>query len=792
MRYCTRKYVWLGLICCGLLPLLSGRGAPAQPEAMLRLDAGNWLKVQADESTETLAREARAPGVKAGGNGGDWARMPVTFPGNNVFRMPLSEPLSHWQDLNVELVLPTGFPENATIYFFVRDWDYYWFQVYHRIPQVRDEPARFRLPLQGTAAAKQWQPVGHKRVWHSQLPGRIREFGIKFDFDQSETVAPFTGALYVSRPWVSGKLSATAVFGVREFGFAPAMPCVGEMVEFSFALTGLYASPFDLRQFAVEAAVVNPAGDTVQVPGFYIEDFVYRPAEVKGGLMPYGEPGFRVRYTPRHKGKHTVTITIKHGEQSQNLPSTSLTVSAAAPDYQGFIRLDANHPLFLEFESGKPLHGIGINARATYDTRYQDMMPFSLWQDEGLEQYRRLFETYAANGINVVEVWLCSWWLALEWINDAPGNHGVGHINQHRAWLLDQLMQMAEQHGIYVMLVLNNHGKFSQWCDAEWDRNPYNKANGGYLGSASEYFSSPRAAQDFKNFAGYVVARWGYSPHILAWKLFSEINLTGDSPGFYQQPPMANWHREMAEFLKKTDPHQHLVTTHWSTNYTLINDAVGEIKALDFLTTDAYGGSNANIFQLFHSTAQYSRQKNKSVLITEYGGSPMGDSIGNLIKQLHLANWKGWFSQMSIVPMIWWFAMIDEKNLYSEYQALHNFIRNEDSRTMKSNVSFYLPNTTVGVEMLQNPQRTLLWGFDRKFYFANTENAEPELFKNVHLPVKGLLPGQYQVEYWDCQKGVVTSREKIKIESDSANLSLPPFRRDFAAKLIRLQPGAAK
>ena len=185
---------------------------------------------------------------------------------------------------------------------------------------------------------------------------------------------------------------------------------------------------------------------------------------------------------------------------------------------------------------------------------------------------------------------MCSWWLALEWINDAPGFHGVGQFNQYRAWMLDYILRLAEENGIKLILVINNHGKFGMSYDTEWKRNPFNKELGGFLERCEEYFSNAEAKQMFKNLADYMVARWSASPNILFWKLFTEVDLTGPDISYYQRTgDIAAWHHEMGGYLKGIDIYQHPITTHWMLSYHRIDAAISAVPELDLLTTDAYG-----------------------------------------------------------------------------------------------------------------------------------------------------------------------------------------------------------
>jgi hypothetical protein len=774
---CATAFSLLALM---LLPVI----VLAEPSG--RLDPDDW---QWHDTAERRWRRGRSPvETVTDADGTVWRLLPVQHSSDIPLVMSLPQGIAGWQTLNIELRFPPDFPEQMSVCFFVRDWDHYWYQIAVKRPAGADRTAVFHLPLTGEAAAGRWERVGHERPWHMLTAGQIRELGIKLLRDHGAP-ADYAGVVGVGQAWLSDPVDRAANLQVKEFAFTPTRPQVGEMCEISFAVDGFYANPFDRDEISVTAYIREPDGREKKIPGFYYEGFILKPDGGKGELVPHGRPQFMVRYTPVAAGTHQVRIRLARGNRQVELPTMQFDAAPAAADYQGFVRIDPENTKFFAFDSGKPFVSLGINARATYDQRYRNIVQFSLWQDEGLEQYRRLFRHYAESGIKVVEVWMCSWWLALEWINDAPGNHGVGYMNQHRAWLLDELMQMAEENGIYVLLVLHNHGKFSTFCDSEWQRNPFNARNGGFLADSGEFFTDARAAAATRRYLDYMVARWGYSPNLMAWKLFSEINLTGPHGNFYRTEAMRDWHREAATYLKQTDPNRHLVTTHWSSNYMVINPEIGELPELDFLTTDAYGGSTAGIFNLFDGTWGCAQRYNKPVLITEFGGSPFGDRMGNLIKQVHLANWKGFFAQLSVSPMLWWFALVDEQDLYSDFHAASKFIEGETLRNFSQAPSFYLPGTPVAVETLRAEGRLLAWGFDREYYFADEENLIPRQYSGLEMPVRGLAQGQYQAQFYDCFTGEVIADVELSVPAGrtEVKLAIPPFARDFA---VKIQPRA--
>ena len=58
----------------------------------------------------------------------------------------------------------------------------------------------------------------------------------------------------------------------------------------------------------------------------------------------------------------------------------------------------------------------------------------------------------------------------------------------------------------------------------------------------------------------YIVARWGYSPSILAFELFNEVQFT-DAAQLNMWNIIEAWHNEMAQFIRANDVYHHLITS---------------------------------------------------------------------------------------------------------------------------------------------------------------------------------------------------------------------------------------
>ncbi len=791
-----------------LAPLvLIGLAVAAQPAPELLLSdfakgPGTWQRRDyapgGDPKLSALHVQAAAEGKPAG------LVLPLSLPGKNEFVLPLQGSWQGYQTLVLDFVLPAGLPaesadqvtdrlpERTCLYVFTKDWDHLWRQVRVPVPATPG-PWSVRIPIAGDAAVAQWQCQGHARPWNPVITKGLLEMGCAFNLEPGKN-ASFTGQVLLAGVRLAdpGVPAETPTF--RQLTVMPDAPQVGKRCELSFAYGEWFDDPFDPAKTTVTAEITQPDGHKITVRGFYYEDFLFNPeiADKTRTLTPRGEPLFRVRYCPLLPGRHEVVITARTHDRSTVSPPLSFVAAPADPEYRGFIRRDPQEEVFLSWDDGEPFWGVGINIRSPYDNRYVGIAPYSEWRNEGLPLYERLFAKYEETGITVAEVWMSSWWLALEWINDAPGFHGVGHYNQYRAWMLDRILEAAERHHISLLLVFNNHGKFGMMYDPEWVRNPYNKACGGFLDNCEQYFSDARAKEAFKRVCDYVVARWGYSPNILAWKLFTEVDITGTSMEFYLKPEVAQWHQEMGAYLKSIDPNRHLVTTHWMLSYHRINDAIANLPELDFLSTDAYyqGGGTARLLEMLRGGAAYARSHHKPLLITEFGGSPYADSMGNLIKQSHLGIWAGFFCEAPASPMYWWFALTDEKRLYGRYTSLYNYSLGEDRHGLALNER-PLPETDLTVYEMSGPDRYYAWLFDSAYYLSPTENLTPRDWKDIQLPVKAPAPGDYSLEIWDVAKGTIAERRSLTVAAGTSTLTipLPPFTLDLA---LKLKPTTAK
>ncbi len=719
--------------------------------------------------------------------------VPLEFPKRMEIVSAIKDTKPFAEASHLEFTFQGTFESRMALTVFAKDNDHLWRQIRTIVPPSDGkQPFTVKVPLKGHEAVEKWEMSGHKRPWNPLTARNLMEYGCIFEPDYGMTAAENVQMLLKSVKTTVEPLPKSSEAPLIGLSYKPQRPMVGTTFEVSFRLDCWPSAPYDSEKTKINAVVKLPEeGKTEAIRGFYYEDFLYDSHEWDKTrcLMPTGEPCFKIRYCPRVAGKHTLEATCEIDGESIALKPIEFEAVAAPEAYHGFIRRDPKHDQFFLYDDGTPFWGLGMNVRSPYDNRYKEVAPYSNWQDMGLSVYDMLFKKYKEIGINVAEVWMSSWWLALEWINDAPGFHGVGHYNQYRAWMLDHIFDIAEKNGIKLFLVINNHGKFAMHYDTEWKRNPFNKINGGYLTNCEEYYTDKRARSDTKKLLDYISARWGATPTLLAWKLFTEVDLTGPDLNFYNNPVVAQWHTEMGAYLKGIDLYKHPITTHWMLSFHRINRPIAMLPELDFLSTDVYyelGGGTRQFVELMHGSRTFAKSCFKPLVITEFGGSSYADSMTNMMKQVPMGIWTGFFSEMGIIPMYWWFALLEDKNLYSDYVALSKFGADEDRRGMVPAFA-NVPNTSLNLNTLHSDNRVLAWIFDMNYYFNDTENIRPALIKGAKVTLPAPKPGNYELQFWDSVEGKMLSASPLEVKEPNVTVTLPDFQMHIALKIVNKQ-----
>jgi hypothetical protein len=328
------------------------------------------------------------------------------------------------------------------------------------------------------------------------------------------------------RRFAAGALSLCALLNLAPRIHADVYP----KIEASFNITNLATDPFDYTQTDVRVALAQPDGTTNSLPAFF-----------DGGNT------WRVRHTPALPGLYQVAGITLNGQPLTvgNLQPASWTVTGL-PTSPGFVRVDPVNTNRFITSNGRRYFPLGHDvAWWTNNT----LIPGILARlGAARENWSRIWMTHFYDTLN------------LEW--PKVGNFGTLSLPVAQKW--DAIVAAAEQSGVFLQITLQHHGQYASIpgsnVNPNWEQNPFNTANGGFLSDATQFFTNSQARALTRAKYRYIVARWGYSPFIMGWELFNEVQFT-DAAYANQWTNIAAWHDEMAQFIRSQDAYQHLITT---------------------------------------------------------------------------------------------------------------------------------------------------------------------------------------------------------------------------------------
>ncbi len=765
-------------------PLLIGRSSGRSAAGRL---AGIRIYAAALRPAD-IAAAARPPSAPAGRPAdAELALALADAEGASVLFSPGTSSWTSVGAIQADVFWPADAPSNAQALFFAQDRDYYWFQNLHPEPLAAGAWNRLSVDLAPDTAG--WEPRGHYSAWNYASLSHPRAVGLRLF-----TREPYTGVCRIAAAQAAPRAPDAEPPRIRNLRVNRAqVPCF-EKLELVFELPDRYADPYDTNQVRVSASFESPAGRRTEVEGFFMRNFFREGEGSDERITPQGQPVWCVRYAPLQPGLHQYAVRVRDARGETVSPAGRFL--ALPPATPGFVRVSASDPRYFEFDSGSPFFPIGHNIRSPFDVRMDRQFPWRRRTPPGSTAYTRHFANMSRHGENMTEIWCASWSLGLEWLASLPGYRGVGQYNLAHAWELDRVVEEAERQGIHINLVLNNHGKFSTWCDEEWAFNPYNTVNGGYLKSPDEFFSDPRAHADFLKLMRYMVARWSYSTSIFSWELWSELDLTGTSKDSYRRPEVVEWHRRMAGAIKAMDPNRHLIGTHVCGDYTHQNSQIISLPEIDYCPNDAYHFSRSplQIVNLLGETAAFNNPFGKPVLVTEFGGSPMAAGLKHLADSLHAGLWASVVTPVSGAPMFWWWDLIEEENLYPEFAAVAAFTRGDDHRGSNrvSVIAELLPpgsEDTVAARCMKDRERGFGWIYQTRDY----EHADPAgapTVSNLVIRLPDMTNGTIRVEFWNTLHGTPLPAIERVASNGVLELDVPPFARDIAFKLQGRMPEA--
>ncbi len=783
-------------VLAALALVLCAPAAAGETEWGFETDTGGWT---------ALGCSVRRAG-EIGKTGRRSLELVRSFPGTATIQRLVSLDVTRTPKISYHIFVPESAGPTVKTLVFLKNKDGLWYQCVRHRPLFPGRWSRVEFDL--SPQSSQVQPLGHFRRWNNGAAAEMQSMGIKV----------FSERAFIDDIRLEPAKVKPAPLAIT--GFRPAAAKVPRFAKFelAFDVNRSFANSFDPNVVTVDAEFTDPKGRKFVVAGFYNQDFVRvdrvtpmsmtekekRRVIVKNwrlleDFVPTGAGCWKVRFTPDTPGKYTYVLKVvgRTGARPETLTTKPRSFTCVRSSNRGYVRVAKDRRHF-EFSTGESFCPIGHNVHSSNDvsTRNCKLLKIKPEDDRGTKAYEEIFARMARNGENVVEIWMASWSLDIEWTARWKNYFGLGRYNLHHAWKLDYLLSLAEKHGIYVHLVLDNHGKLNTYVDPEWKDNPYSDENGGTVKNARDYFSRLDARAQYKKKLRYIIARWGHSPQIMGIELISEIDLVGQSYGDWADlkflKKKAAWNQDIARYIKKIDHGRHMLTTHYSTDYRRVRAAIVDIPEIDYIALDAYRNDprwrNSGIVPLLRTTCrELWKLYDKPIWITEYGGSPFGTTIPKLEADLHAGIWSGYMLDYAGPPLLWWFMYIDKHKKYGHYQALANFARGEDRRNRKmepkkARLSGPSGRRADGI-VLKNDRSAYIWVYDARAAIAVPALGKEPVHRSLVVQLKGMRVGSYKIEFWDTYRGQIVGKALVSATADGLTIPLPEFKTDIAVKV---------
>lgn len=534
--------------------------------------------------------------------------------------------------------------------------------------------------------------------------------------------------------------AATLSFNISQ---KPTSVAKYDKYEIVFSISGLsYTNLNPFNPNPVAATGSNP----YQQAGIDVEGVFTKP----DGVTTITQPAF-------YNGSQTWKLRFaakETGNWKYHLSANTVGDSGASPDYnftvtdstnKGFLKVSPTDTRFLQFDNDQVFNPIGLDISGTGTT--------DIWNTA--------LPAMKANGVNFSRVFMSSWFL--ETMNYNCNN--INNYNLDDAITWDNLFNWGHDNDLYVEMLLDDWTKIKSRSDN--GSNDYEAC--GIAAGVDGFYSNATLKEIYTRKLRYVLARWGYSPNLLAIEL---VNETANPSG------TTTWHNDMAQYIHTQDAYFHHLVSSSNGSEELQADAGINWANMDIVNYHSYGKctnpwtygkfdvgieklGSINSLPWFDAAVWADRiarayrgngWSNKPIFFSEYGlGKPggagdwdtlwqskdlnanpprtvEGDVTGRHVEE---AIWAAALQGYSISH--WKLAYLDGSGIYSPakytvFKPLANYFNNVDLRGLNQ-------QTTYPVTDSRNPSPTVTSNNNNVFAITMKGNDKAYLYvKNATKP----------------------------------------------------------
>jgi Domain of unknown function (DUF5060) len=581
--------------------------------------------------------------------------------------------------------------------------------------------------------------------------------------------------------------------------------------EMTITFNASYTNPFDPDEIRVDGYFTSPTHITLVQPGFYYQAYRISKSGDAETYTPTGSPVWKVRFTPAELGVYEYYLKISDG--------TGTTISSVGSfevvnsNNPGFIHVSKVNPRYFQFDNGSPFIGFGLNV--------------AWWQDEHkrISTYEYYLSRMKENQANLARVWMTNSGKDQNWILSIQDKALGSRYNLEEAWAFDNILDLAQKKGVYFILTLDDVNQYTY----NWDNNLYNRASGGPCAYRSCIFTNPQAIKYQEQVFRYIIARWGYSPNILSWELFNEIDeLQWSDLLHWKARDMVDWHQEAAQYIQSIDAHGHLIDTStgsFKTHpdlYGLAEMGFAQIHfyyvpgCCYFTPSDPAGRDMADLTR-YYSHLLYDSVTNKPAVIGEWGLLDAKWTASPWLKKdmqgvyLHNGLWSSLMSGMAATGLDWnWVEyQAHDPTWWQSYRGIAGYFKGiqlKDLTVMKPvNVNFSLPegldehpdafstpNKQLRVMGLRSGEQVYAWIQNKDHTWWNATHGITPDPQSAAITIYNLTPGKsYTIEWWDTYATAeqIIASENVTARGDgSLSVIVKQLVKDVALKIYPSQP----
>jgi hypothetical protein len=403
---------------------------------------------------------------------------------------------------------------------------------------------------------------------------------------------------------------------------------------------------------------------------------------------------------------------------------------------------------------------------------------------------------------------------------DNPGNDPNGtptlprpigtFMNPWAGYEMDKIVEAADANGVKIQ---------DCTCSGPWFTWPVNPGDMSQIDFAQSW-----TLNSYKRNLRYRIARWGYSPAILAWELHNEwghINSTG-SPNQYNMIVAIN------SYLAATDPYRHLRTTSqnsqayspqlWSSsgmdlaNYhwyldghltTLDPDEPLTVMRFAWCLSDTRGSSSPYCSGLGLGDGSAWTGPAKPWVWGEVGvglDGTQGNSGEAGSRFLHNIVWSGLFTPLGTTPLEWWWYLEDTAATAAKLAARKTaaaFFSGVDYAggkfiylmTPGDGPPGYAGETITASDararvyaMRRNDGRAAYMLIQHRDYVWSKASSTPVAISPT-VTISKLVGSSFSVEVWNTKTAAIISQQTATPSSGAITVSISNLTSNVAVKL---------